>query len=141
MKSIAELLDEKNQYLEKFYRLNEAEIEKFTSGEFNNLESFYGSREGILALIKKVDEMIEDSSEAANINESVTDDVKKIIFNCLKHKNKLVEKILEQDLRILSAIENEKSNIIKELSQVRTTKKALSSYKSGGPKSRLDEEA
>jgi hypothetical protein len=141
MKSITELLEEKNQYLEKFFRINEEELEKFVCGEFENLERFYASREGLLALIKKVDEIIERSGEGPVDPSTVSPQFKKQILDSLQYKNDLVNRILEQDLRILSAIEKEKSSIIKELTQVRAAKKVIGSYKTGGVKKRLDEEA
>ena len=63
MKTITELLKDKNHHLEKFHRLNEAELENFTAGEFKNLESFYATREGLLEVIKKIDDMIEHSND------------------------------------------------------------------------------
>ncbi|MCB0349614.1 MAG: hypothetical protein KDD38_00425 [Bdellovibrionales bacterium] len=141
MKSIVDLLNEKNLHLDKFYRLNESELEKFNCGEFEGLEVFYSTREGILQIIKKIDEMIEDSNDMVEDVKDVSGQEKKSILQSLQYKKDIVARILEQDLQILSAIEKEKSSIIKELSQVRTTKKALGSYKSGGQKTRLDEEA
>ncbi len=141
MKSIIELLNEKNQFLEKFYRLNEVELERFTAGEFENLEHFYASRDGILEMIKKLDEKIEVAEDIPSRPEDVTSEMKKSVMGALQYKNDLVNRILEQDLRILSAIESEKSQIIKELSAVRTARKAIGSYKSGNRKSRLDEKA
>jgi hypothetical protein len=139
--TIIEMLTEKNQCLEKFYRLNEAELENFSAGTFDNIENFYATREGLLDIIKKVDEMIEDSNTVAEEIGPITDGDKKIILSALQYKNDLVNRILEQDLRILSAIEEAKSNIIKELTQVRSAKKAIGSYKSGQKSNRLDEEA
>jgi hypothetical protein len=51
--TIIELLKEKNSCLEKFYRLNEAELENFAANDFNNVERFYANREGLLMIIKK----------------------------------------------------------------------------------------
>ena len=141
MDSIIQLLQEKNNNLEKFYRLNEAELENFAAGDFNHLEEFYSNREGLLTVVKKIDDMIEKSNETAAAGETISAEQKLIIHKALQYKNDLVNKILAQDLEILSVIEIEKSNMIKELTQVRATKKALGSYKSGTKKSNLDEEA
>jgi len=141
MKSIIDLLTEKNNCLEKFYRLNEAEIEKFAMGEFEKVELFYASREGLLDIIKKIDDMIETANDIPLDAVDIEPQMKKAVLSALHYKNDLVNRILEQDLRILSAIEDAKSNIIKELSQVRTVKKAIGSYKSGNKNTRLDEKA
>lgn len=141
MEAIIHLLTEKNQNLEKFFRLNEAELENLSMGEFSHVELFYANREGILAIINKIDEMIERSSSVASPEVQIDPVAKKEIMRALHYKNDLVNRILEQDLKILSVIEVAKSNIIKELSQVRATRKALGSYKSGKPDAQLDEEA
>ena len=139
--TIIEMLTEKNQCLEKFYRLNESELENFSAGTFDNIENFYATREGLLDIIKKVDEMIETSNSSTDDVGPISAEDKKNILSALQYKNDLVNRILEQDLRILSAIEEETSNIIKELTQVRSAKKAIGSYKSGQKANRLDEEA
>lgn len=140
MDSIIDLLHEKNNCLEKFYRINEAQIDSLTRSDFANLETFYLDREGLLALIRKIDEMIEHSNQIPLDAEEIDAAMRGVVTQALHYKSELISRILEQDLKILSAIENAKSTIIKELSQVRATKKALGSYKSRQSSARLDEE-
>lgn len=140
MDSIIDLLHEKNNCLEKFYRLNEAQMDSLARSDFENLEAFYSDREGLLTLIRKIDEMIEHSNQIPLDAEEIDAAMRGVVTQALHYKNELVSRILEQDLKILSAIENAKSTIIKELTQVRATKKALGSYKSRQPSARLDEE-
>ena len=64
---------------------------------------------------------------------------KKKMVQALDTKNELVTRILSQDLQILSFIEDAKSEIIKELTVLQTSKKALRSYKSGRDKRRVNE--
>lgn len=141
MQTIIELLTEKNNCLEKFFRLNEAELLNFSVGDFNHLEDFYATREGLLEIIKRIDVLVEEKNSEPIDPATVTDAFKKQIIEILEHKNNLCSKILAQDLEILAAIENAKSEIIRELSQVRVTRKAIGSYKSGQTTTRLDEEA
>lgn len=136
-----ELLTEKNNCLEKFYRLNEAELMNFTAGNFDSLEEFYETREGILEIIKRIDMLLDEDNQAPVNIDAVSDAFKKTVINAFRYKNDLVSRILAQDLEILSALETAKSDIIRELSQVKTSKKVIGSYKSGSPTSRLDEEA
>lgn len=137
MKEIINLLDQKNQHLERFYRRNEDEILNFTDGNFDNLERFYHSREVILDMIGCLDQMIEEAQ--GRVDTHLTDDDKRQAIQALDRKNDLVTQILSQDLQILSLIENAKSNIIKELTQVKTAKKAVGSYKSSRPVSQFNE--
>lgn len=141
MQNTIELLNEKNYCLEKFFRLNEAELMNFSVGNFDHLEEFYAHREGLLEIIKRIDSLLEQDNAIPVDPTTVTDELKKQILECIEHKNNLCTKILAQDLEILAAIENAKSDIIRELSQVRVTRKAIGSYKSGPVAARLDEEA
>jgi hypothetical protein len=139
MKEVIQLLKEKNHFLEKFYRLNEVELLNFVEGKFEGLEVFYNQREGLLDMIKKVDEMIDNSGINAILPDEIQAVDKREILNCLSLKNELVTRILSQDLQILSYIETVKSQIIKELSQVRAARKVMG-HRSGGGNRRLDEE-
>lgn len=141
MNSIVELLEEKNLCLEKFYKLNEEELKNFEADAFDNLESFYASREGLLQIIKKIDEIIEKSNGSEIRTEKTVEADRRAIIAELSYKNDLVNKILEQDLRILSVIEVAKSKIIRELRQVQSAHKVLGRYKPGANSGRLDEEA
>ncbi len=141
MHTIIELLNEKNFCLEKFIRVNETEINNFTAGNFDNLEDFYATREGLLEIIKRIDFLIDEKNQDPVDLAKISAEFKKEILDAQRCKNDLVGQILQQDLEILSALENAKSEIIRELSSVRTNKKAIGSYKSGMVSSRLDEEA
>lgn len=141
MNDILNLLKEKNQCLEKFYRLNEAELENFEAGVYEHLERFYSNREGLLQIIKKIDEVIERANAAAEKEQNVNDNMRRAMASELQYKNELVNRILDQDLRILSVIEVAKTKIIRELKQVRSATKVLGKYKTGTTTGRLDEEA
>jgi hypothetical protein len=141
MHTIIELLNEKNFCLEKFIRTNESELANFTAGNFDNLEDFYATREGLLEIIKRIDFLIDEKNQDPVDIANVSAEFKQNFLDAQRSKNELVGKILTQDLEILSALENAKSEIIRELSSVRTNKKAIGSYKSGLSTARLDEEA
>ncbi len=141
MYTIIELLNEKNFCLEKFITVNDSELANFTAGDFNNLEDFYASREGLLEIIKRIDFLIDEKNQDPVDTAQVSPQFKKEILEAQRSKNDLVNQILQQDLQILSALENAKSDIIRELSSVRSNKKAIGSYKSGLTSTRLDEEA
>lgn len=129
MTSVLDLLTEKNHFLGKFSQLNEREIFNFLEKNFDNLDDFYNSREKILGILSEIDLKIQEESVFAK-DEEIDANQKKQILRALDYKNDLVTKILGQDLQILSLIESAKSSIIKELSQVKSTRKVLGSYKS-----------
>lgn len=140
METIINLLKDKNYHLEKFHDLNATELLNFAEGNFDNLEVFYQSRETILDLVRCIDRLI-DAAAAADTPAVISDADKKEVTTCMNMKSELVTRILGQDLQILSMIEQAKSNIIKELRQVQSAKKAVGAYKSGSPANKLDEEA
>ncbi|MBY0314536.1 MAG: flagellar protein FliT [Bdellovibrionales bacterium] len=122
------LLKEKNNHLEMFYDISERERKSFKARNFDNLEDLYRIREDILENIHTIDSKIEVYSASANKSQ-LTDTSKKEIESCLGQKEKLVNKILEQDLQILSCIESEKSSMLKKLTSVRTGRRLLKAYR------------
>ena len=69
---VVDLLNQKNHYLEKFYALNESEISVMAQGEFENLNSFYQTREQILEVIQYIDRQLfeENSIHALDFEEA-----------------------------------------------------------------------
>lgn len=141
MDTIINLLKDKNYHLEKFYQLNESELLNFTESNFDNLEIFYQSRETILDLVRCIDRLIDAASLAHSDPGKISDQNKKDVMRAMSAKTELVTRILSQDLQILSVIERAKSDIIKELRQVQSAKKAVGAYKSGDARSKLNEKA
>ncbi len=141
MDTIINLLKDKNFHLEKFLQLHESELLNFLEGNFDNLEVFYQSRETILDLIRCIDRLIDAAADSQGPVPAVTSEHKREMLGCMNAKNDLVQRILAQDLQILSVIEQEKSSIIKELRSVQSGKKAVGAYKSGDAPNKLDEKA
>lgn len=139
-RKLVELLDEKNQYLEKFFELNETELHNFADGLFDNVEMFYQSREKILDIIRCIDALVDDEVTAMTDN-AVTPAVRAEIQELMDHKDRLAKQILGQDLQVLSAIEDEKSNIIRELKNTKQSRKMINAYHSGQVARLIDDEA
>jgi len=140
MKRLITLMKEKNHFLEKYMNLNERETIHFQTGNFNRLEGFYTDRERILEIIKYLDGEI-DSEQAILSPEIMDRDTKAEIAAQLEIKKEVVDQVLKQDLDILSMIDKEKSNIIRELQDLKKDKKGISGYKSSKVTSRINEEA
>ncbi|MDZ4084495.1 MAG: hypothetical protein U1E10_16240 [Bdellovibrionales bacterium] len=136
---LMELLDEKNQYLERFFELNESELLNFADGYFDNVESFYQAREKILDIVRCIDALVDD--EVALISDDgVSQSMRAEMKDLMAQKDKLAKQILAQDLQVLAAIETEKSNIIRELKSTGQNRKAVAAYRSGPAGHQLDEE-
>jgi hypothetical protein len=129
MDRVVALLKEKNQYLEQFHMVNEHELINFSEGNFDSVEAFYQTRDKLLDLIKTVDEAIEEENRRINVG-PVTNAARVEVASLLNQKDELVKSIVGQDLELLSYIEREKSNIIRELHSNSTAKKAVGAYAS-----------
>ncbi len=136
---LVDLLDEKNQYLEKFFELNETELHCFADGNFDNVENFYQSREKILDIIRCLDVLVDDEVTALG-EAAITATVRAEIQDLMDHKDRLAKQIIAQDLQVLAAIEDEKSNIIRELKNTKQARKAVGAYHSGQTVRQLDDE-
>ncbi|MBC7421735.1 MAG: hypothetical protein H7328_13480 [Bdellovibrio sp.] len=128
---LIQFLNEKNHFLEKFYSLNERQVARLEGGMFDDIEKFYNQREDLLKILKYVDAEIHTSHMSHKDMAGSFDAAQKsVIRDALRTKEMYVRKILEQDLIILSLIDEAKSQIIKELQDIKKHKKALAGYKS-----------
>lgn len=141
MTRVLTLLNQKNHYLEKFYALNEKELANFLVGNFDSIEAFYETREKILEVIKYIDHEIEKMQmNEVDLDSPALEMTRKRIAESFRVKSLYVEKIVQQDVEILSCIESAKNSIIRELQQLNRGKKAVTGYKSKTYSSSLDEE-
>lgn len=137
MKRILELMEQKNHYLEKFYTINEGSLELFLKDQFESINEFYQQRENILEILKYIDKEITKITESTTAENMY--DVQKL-REALSIKDTYVEKIIEQDISILSCIESAKNLIIKELRDVKKGQKVISAYKVPQFQNKLEEE-
>lgn len=135
---LIQLLQQKNHFLHQFYSLNDQEGRNFSIGDFQNLDHFYNAREKILELIAQIDS---DLSSITDLPSLVADSEREQVRELLKEKDDIVNRILAQDLQILSWIEREKSSIIRELQDIKRVKGALRTYRSRLPTAGFNEEA
>jgi HPt (histidine-containing phosphotransfer) domain-containing protein len=139
MERVIALLREKNQYLEKFYWVNEQELINFGVGNFDSVEDFYQVREKLLELIAMVDGLVEGENTRTPlppVNVALRSEVQLILTS----KDELVKAILAQDLQILTYIDKEKSNIIRELKSNAQAKKAVGAYATSERMKQLEQE-
>ena len=95
------LLEQKNSYLLEFHKLNMDELNLLANGRIDHLEDFYYSRELLLNAISKLDIKIsEDEIDNLQVNKNQ----KKKLVDILNLKRKMVMSILDQDLAIISLV-------------------------------------
>lgn len=128
---VVQLLNEKNHFLEKFMSLNEKQISRLEKGNFDQVELFYNQREDLIKIIKYIDSEINkaqmmQSKQTLNLSEAD----RKLIKESLKTKDNYTSSILDQDMQVLALIDQAKSQIIKQLQEVRLGQRAMAGYKS-----------
>lgn len=125
---IIQLLEEKNNLLRMFLEVSENERKSFKARNFENLESLYTHREELLGNIQSIDTRMDQYSENEDA-QNVSHENKVILKKLLQQKQTLVNEILEQDLIILSCVENEKSSLIKKITSVRSGRRLVKAYR------------
>jgi len=122
------LLKEKNSYLETFLEVSERERKSFKARNFDNLEALYAMREDILENIRSLDRRIEKYSRDLQ-PESLQAEEREMIKTLLAQKQSLVNGIMAQDLVMLSCVENEKSSMIKKMTNIKDGRRLLKAYR------------
>ena len=135
---IIHLLSERNRYLSQFSVINKVQIGRLKVGNFEQLSEFYMTREHILAVVEKIELLLGQKLERSSAD--VSEDNRYSVEGLLQAKDKIIKEILDQDLEILSTIEKEKINILRELKTLKKGRTTISAYKSGMTSSKLDEE-
>lgn len=141
MEKLVQLLEERNHFLEKFKSVNDSALVKFSSENFDSIDHFYNAREGILGVIDSIEKLVEKHLQLKLEDSEITPQVKSRVQTILSRRNHLITDILDQDLRIMSTIENQKSKIIRELQTVKLGQKAVDAYLPREHLRAVDEEA
>lgn len=136
MDRVIALLGEKNTNLEKFYYINEQELINFADGNFESVEPFYQARDKILDLISCLDSFLDEENQ--RMSNEITPEQRADVSDLLRAKDELVKAILAQDLQLLTYIEKEKSNIIRELRGTGTARRAVGAYANTERNSHMD---
>lgn len=124
---IVQLLEQKNHFLEKLLSLNELQASLLRSGETDTLDEFYERREKIMDTIQYIDNQLAVCyQQDQNLPEEQTTQVRKLLFI----KDEYVKRILEQEVMILSLIDEIKTQLLREWTETKEQRKALQGYHS-----------
>ena len=129
---IIQLLEQKNHYLEKFLTLNELQLRLLEETDVDTLDEFYQKREKILALLKYIDEQLSLSQQELGAQTLISEEQEAAIQKLLFIKDEYVFRILDQDVQILAKMDAIKTQILNELSEIQSAKKAVRGYHSKG---------
>jgi hypothetical protein len=134
---LIQLLEQKNHYLEQFYSLNHLQLNLLQNGETDTLNEFYEKREKILDILSYIDNQTAEAYKKISLTEQNQTHVLKLLFI----KDEYVHRILEQEMHILSKMDQMKTGILSELIDIKNTRKALKGYHSHSYETQLKEKA
>ena len=140
MERILILLEERNKYLTKFLIVTEDEEKKFIQGNFEGIDQFYEARESLLEMVQQIKKLVEKHLKL-NTKESIPETLRHSVDVSLRLRDELIKRILDLDLGVLGLIENQKSQMLRELQAIGRGKKVVTKYHSGNVSKRLDEKA
>ncbi len=131
MNRIIQLFKERNHYLDKFIDLNACELQRFNSGNFEDVEVFYETRDRLLNLLKCLEDLIELEYEtiknkAIEVNGALKQDIRYL----LGQKEEKIQLIVEQDIELISLVDQEKTKIYHTMKTIKKGRKVISAYKS-----------
>lgn len=139
MQRLTMLMTERNNYLVKYFNLNEREMSLYRQANFDSLDAFYETRQAILEVVAELDRKIDEDLMALTTQEVESQQEDMALL--LSEKDSIIEKILDQDLELLSMIEKEKGRVLREFMEASLSKKAVGKYKSGTVKHNFEQEA
>lgn len=145
MQKIIDLLTEKNNCLQKFFYINEQELLNFMDGSFENVEVFYNTRDHLLEIVRVIDKHIDkhlaEENQTPGSEALIPGAIRQRVEAAMREKDALVKAILAQDIQILSLIEKEKNQIIKDLQAVKKSRRIAGAYSQPDLEKHFDEKA
>lgn len=132
MDEVLQYLEMKNHYYEKFFSVTEKFLEKISKNDWDQTEFFVDSRERILSIIKSFDVKIQRELQRINSNYQLTESERSLLEKISKEKKKAGDKILELDLRLISAIDDYKNETIKELQKTVKAQQHIGAFEKTG---------
>ena len=128
MEQVIQYLVLKNQYYEKFFSISAKFLEKTHSDNWDGLTFFIDNRERILNIIRSFDFKIAKSVEEVDMEQCDIDHYKPRIEELFKERKALADKIVAIDLKLVSLIDEVKSETIRELKKSVQTAHQIDSF-------------
>jgi hypothetical protein len=139
MSEVLKLLKKKTFFLTEFRRINEHELQNFANGHFEGLDHFYLNRERLLEIIQTIDSDLSILSQS-EVSVAPPSTVRNQVSEQQEQIARLAKTIVQQDLDLLTLMEDARTKIIQELQTISKNKKGFSSYKTKVEHRQFDEE-
>lgn len=128
MEEVLQYLEMKNHYYGKFYTVTQKFLDQIARNDWTNLDFFVDSRERILNIIRSFDAKISHAVERVQELEKPKTSEKILMQKMMDERKNLADKILELDLQLISAIDDYKSETIRELKKTVETQQQIDAF-------------
>lgn len=136
MQEVIEYLEMKNHYYEKFFTVTSKLVSLASQNQWKELEFFVDSRDRILAILRSFDHKIEAAMEKYEKNESLLAQYRDKVKALFAKRQAWADKILQQDLKLISVIDDFKTETIRELKDALSKQQGLDSFSRSTPSPR-----
>lgn len=133
MEEVLHYLELKNRYYEKFHSITAKFLAQTAQGNWDDLEFFVDNRERILNIIRSFDFKIANLFEAADVSGEDVELYRPRVKALLDARTQWADRIVQQDLELISRIDEMKSDTIRELKRSVETAQQLESFEEVAP--------
>lgn len=128
MEEIIHYLEMKNLYYSKFLSVSTQFLEKAEENEWEDLTFFVENRERILNIIRSFDFKIAECFENVETNAAQMELYQERVKNLLSDRKEMADRIVEVDLKLISRMDDMKTETIRELKRSVKTAQQLESF-------------
>lgn len=143
MEEVLEFLQLKNHYYEKFYSITVRFLAKAESERWEDLDYTVDSRERILNIIRHYDMKIARAFDKVAASDDDLNRYSHKVKSLLSNRDSLVKRIVDLDLKLISIMDEMKSDTIRELKKTQEASQQIHSFVSTNgakkPKTNLTE--
>lgn len=136
MQDVIEYLEMKNHYYEKFYSVTTKLLDAASQNQWKDLNFFVDSRERILSILRSFDVKIEQAMSKYRDNDRTLEAYRLKVKSLFQKRSEWAQRIVNQDLKLISAIDDFKTETIRELKTTLSTQQHLDSFNSNTPSPR-----
>lgn len=134
MEEVVYYLELKNKYYEKFLSVTEKFLTQVQQDRWDNVEYFMDNRERILNIIRSYDFKIAELFHQVDVSSARLESYSVRVKDLLEKREQLGKQIIDQDLVLISKVDEVRLSTIRELKKTQETGQKLHSFTSGATK-------
>lgn len=127
--SLLQVINGKNRALKRFLDISTAFLGSAERGDLSGLQGFQNRRDAVIRALDLYDHRI-SRGVSSLVPEDRTERLVREVREALERKDALIHEILAVDLKIISLIDREKNEILRQIATNRKQRDTLSKFKS-----------